>query len=138
MKYLVVIVSTFLLFSCGSTNKNRLVEYNPKVKSQPLSNNGGKTEGMPSGPGCFAKALSKEGGVPEWHQVICEVDVTPQLFNKIQEELMICGYINEDQFIENAGFTKAMKSGLKQYQKDNNLPIGQLDFKTLEKLGIDY
>jgi hypothetical protein len=30
------------------------------------------------------------------------------------------------------------KTALIQFQKENNLPIGNLDYKTIDKLGVKY
>ena len=30
------------------------------------------------------------------------------------------------------------KAALTKYQRDNNLPVGQLDFETLNSLGVNY
>jgi hypothetical protein len=40
--------------------------------------------------------------------------------------------------VSNPKFDSKVKIALVQFQKDNSLPIGQLDIETLRTLGVDY
>ena len=80
----------------------------------------------------------KEGGWKEWRKVVCENDVTPLLLYNIQNELLDRDYITEENYVDDPGYTSTLKTALAQFQKDNHLPVGQLDFETLSALGVDY
>ena len=71
----------------------------------------------------------------EWREVICNNQVTDYTYRQIQDALRSRGY--------NPGpsdnvFGSQTKSALTKFQKENGLPVGQLDFETLKALGIKY
>ncbi len=77
--------------------------------------------------------LVKAGGFTEWREVVCESDITPALYRRVQAALNERGY--------NVGTVDgvigaATKAALVKFQRDNNLPIGQLDYETLNALGV--
>ena len=77
--------------------------------------------------------LVKAGGFTEWREVVCDADITPDLYRKIQTALNAKGYnVGTVDGVIGAG-TKAQ---LVKFQKDNGLPIGQLDNETLKALGV--
>jgi len=77
--------------------------------------------------------LVTPGGFTEWREVVCDADVTPALYRRIQQALTDKGYdVGAIDGVIGAG-TKAQ---LVKFQRDNNLPIGNLDTKTLEALGV--
>jgi hypothetical protein len=71
----------------------------------------------------------------QWEEVVCSADVKPKLINKITKALKDKGYDVE-------GLTNKMDAQLRailnKFQKDNKLPIGNLNIKTLEALGVSY
>lgn len=80
------------------------------------------------------KELSQEGGFTEWRQVVCVKDITPQLVNQIQS------YLKEEEYYSGTSTSKLdrdTKTALSNFQKENNLPLGNLDFETLDFMGID-
>lgn len=80
--------------------------------------------------------LKMEGGFTEWRQVVCEKDLSSNLIKHVKEALVSFDYnIGIDATI--LEFGSASKAALVKYQKANGLPIGNLDFNTLEHLGID-
>lgn len=83
------------------------------------------------------RKLLKAGGFTEWREVVCDSDITKELYSKIQEALFNSGYFEE---LPNpiGLISKATKVALVKYQKDNGLPVGQLDIETLKSLGIRY
>jgi len=69
----------------------------------------------------------------EWREVVCENDVTRTLIGKIQQSL------SDNQYYDgpiHGNFDLATKKALKLFQGENKLPIGQLDFETLDVLGV--
>ncbi len=79
------------------------------------------------------RQLVKPGGFTEWREVVCDADITPSFYRRVQQALNDRGY--------NVGAVDgiigaATKSQLTKFQRDNNLPIGRLDFETLKALGV--
>ncbi len=83
------------------------------------------------------KTLIEKGGYTEWREVVCSDKITAELVQSIENILAIKGY-KIGKFGEYGLLGKVTKSALTKYQKDKDLPIGQLDFETLKALGIDY
>jgi len=69
-----------------------------------------------------------------WIQVLCDMDVSKLLF-RIQTELKREGYLNRPFESYNGERTK---KALSQYQRDNNLPIGNYNLQTIRKLGVRF
>ncbi len=80
------------------------------------------------------RQLVKAGGFTEWREVVCSSDVTTDLVRSVQAALKAKGYNPGP--VDNV-MGAATKSALVQYQKDNGLPVGNLDFETLRSLGIN-
>ncbi len=79
------------------------------------------------------RSLVKAGGFTEWREVVCEADRTPQLISNIKQALALMGYhidVNENDF------DSSLNASLIKFQKDRSLPVGQLDYETLEALGV--
>jgi len=81
------------------------------------------------------RQLVKAGGFTEWRTVVCDTDMTPQLVRKVQSALIAKGYNVGSAGADNRMGT-ATKEALVKFQKDNGLPIGQMDYETLRALGI--
>jgi hypothetical protein len=79
------------------------------------------------------RQLVKAGGFTEWREVVCDTDVTADLVRRVQSALTERGYNPGP--IDNV-MGAGTKSALVKFQKDNDLPIGSLDFETLKALGI--
>jgi len=79
--------------------------------------------------------LVKKGGFTEWKEVLCGDKVTGYTVRQIQEALKSRGY---DPGASDNVMGARTKSALTKFQKDNGLPVGQLDFDTLKALGIRY
>lgn len=76
-----------------------------------------------------------EAGALKWVEVICEPKITEKLLKDVQGFLYIENYLTGNITGKMGNETKY---ALKKYQEENNLPIGQLDFKTLDKMGVAY
>ena len=81
------------------------------------------------------KKIVKEGVFHEWREVICNNKVIAELNNQIQLALIQKGY---DAGPSDGIIGTKTKAALVKFQKDNNLPIGNLNIETLDALGIDY
>ena len=81
------------------------------------------------------RKLVKKGGFTEWREVVCNAQVTAELNRQIQRALKARGY--DPGPIDNVIGTKT-KAALTKFQKDNGLPVGNMDMQTLKALGVDY
>lgn len=79
------------------------------------------------------RKLIKQGGYTEWKQVLCEKDINTNLIDEVCDSLQNRG------FEINGAKTKGpkYKTALINFQKANNLPVGQLDIETLKALDIN-
>lgn len=73
----------------------------------------------------------------EWKEVLCtEHPEFPELILTIQEALIDLSYDIEGRLEENFG--PKTQAAIIQFQKENDLPLGQLDLETLDLLGVAY
>ena len=81
----------------------------------------------------YKKRFLKKGGFTEVKEVLCSNYVTTDLIYQLQEALLERNYF----FSENSGkLSTETKAALTKFQKEHNLPVGQLDMETLEALNI--
>jgi regulator of extracellular matrix RemA (YlzA/DUF370 family) len=73
------------------------------------------------------------GSQTQWTKVLCQSDITSERIRAIQAALKEKGY--DPGPIDNR-LGAQTKAAISQYQRDNKLPQGSLDFKTLESLGV--
>jgi peptidoglycan hydrolase-like protein with peptidoglycan-binding domain len=71
----------------------------------------------------------------EWREVLCGNKVDGYTIRQIQSALRNAGY--DPGPIDNVLGART-RAALTKYQKDNSLPIGSLDLKTLQALGVQY
>jgi hypothetical protein len=81
------------------------------------------------------RRLIKPGGYSEWKEVLCQNKINAVKIKEIQAALKAKGY--DPGAVDDVMGSKT-KAALVQFQKDNSLPIGQLDFQTLKALGVSY
>jgi len=79
------------------------------------------------------KYLQETGGHTEWQEVICHNDINSNFILSLREALMNQGYQVE---LGKDKIDNELKKIIKEYQTENQLPIGQLDVETLGKLGV--
>lgn len=72
-------------------------------------------------------------GTTEWREVLCENDLTKSIISDIQTALKYKLLYNGE---INGKLDSITKEALRNFQKRNNLPQGQLDLETLAMLGI--
>ncbi len=82
------------------------------------------------------KELIKKGGHTDWVEVLCESQINTLLLLDLQIALSTKGY-DTGKTVEQKMHTK-LKGALTKYQRENDLPIGQLDIATMESLNIKY
>ena len=70
----------------------------------------------------------------EWREVVCKPDITSSFISELQEKLTEEGYYQGN---PTTILTSELELALFQFQKDHNLPYGQMDIETLSELGID-
>ncbi len=79
--------------------------------------------------------LVRKGGFTEWREIVCGGDVTNEMVRSVQAALRSRGY---DPGPADNVMGSRTKAALVKFQKENNLPVGQLDFETLKALGVNY
>lgn len=88
---------------------------------------------------CYAKCImpesTTENPILAWEEVLCGDKITDFLVSDIVNALINKGYkLNNSAKIMNA----ETKATLNKFQKTFNLPIGSLNIKTLDALGVRY
>jgi hypothetical protein len=71
----------------------------------------------------------------QWEEIVCGKDIKPKLIRDVANALQSKGY-KIDVFAE--VMDARLKTELSKFQKENKLPIGNLNIKTLKALGISY
>lgn len=74
-----------------------------------------------------------EDGHTEWREVLCDVDLTSEIIDDIQKALKDFGYFYGSETYE---FDSETKKALIAFQRDRELPIGNVDFETLSALRV--
>ncbi len=81
------------------------------------------------------KELVKKGEYGAWKEILCDSKVTSSKIRQIQNALIAKGYD-----VGTAGADNVMgadtRAALIKYQRDNNLPEGNLNIETLKSLGV--
>jgi len=81
-----------------------------------------------------AKKLARKGGLTVvWVEVLCPQDITSSVVRQVQDALQFRGYGDDRNILDNKIIV-----GLKAFQRDHGLPVGNLDFQTLYALNIKY
>lgn len=80
------------------------------------------------------KKLIKTGGFTDWVEVMCEYKVTTAKIAAIQQALKSRGY---DPGPADNLLGPRTRQALIQFQKDNSLPVGNLNVETMRALGVE-
>jgi hypothetical protein len=78
--------------------------------------------------------LVDKGGFMSWQEVVCDKDLTGSRVRRIQDALRTRGF---DPGPSDDVFGAKTRAALHKFQEANNLPVGGLDAKTLEALGVN-
>ncbi len=81
------------------------------------------------------RVLVKAGGFSEYREVVCSKNITSQLVRQVQRALLAKGYTVGPAGTDNV-LGKDTRAALIKYQKDNGLPVGNLNVETMKHLGI--
>jgi hypothetical protein len=104
-----------------------LVCFDIKAQNMPPNAEAGK---------CYGKCMiDSTKQFSQWEEVVCSADIKPKLIKNIANALQNKGY-KVDVFKET--MDADLKAVLSKFQKENKLPIGNLNIKTLDALGISY
>jgi len=77
----------------------------------------------------------RDGGSTEWRAVVCDPDVTDLLISSIQHALKERNYYQGE--ITGTLDLKS-RNALHSFQTDYGLPVGNLDYETLDTLEVSY
>lgn len=81
------------------------------------------------------KRLAKKGGYTVWTEILCANKTSSSTIRKLQRALRAEGYSIG---VADGVLGTRTQASLKQFQIDNNLPIGNLNIETLRALGIPH
>jgi len=102
----------------------------------PVDNLCKTTENIPAKYTTVSKRVLKTaGGFSEWREVVCGADVTSDLVRRVQSALISRGFDVGTSGADNQ-LGAGTKAALVKFQRENGLPVGQLDFETLKALGV--
>jgi len=143
---LLILLITLLFTQCQFyQNLPKADEDNSSNTTERYSDNNYRSSslgGYPPGaqPGkCYAKCMIHNEGedkkFTEWRDVLCPGQVTQHIVHQVQNALRTEGYYEGT---NSSTMDKEVKDALVKFQKDNGLPMGSLDFDTLDILGIRY
>lgn len=79
--------------------------------------------------------LVSKGGHTEWKEILCNNQITKDLISELQTSLKNQNFYNAE---TTSTLDSKTRNALAEFQRANYLPIGQLDFETLDALGVAY
>jgi len=83
------------------------------------------------------EVLIKNGAGNEWREILCQNQITVELYEDLIQQLSERNYefnLNENELI---GPEEIMET-LEKFQRDTNLPVGNLNIETMDALEIIY
>ena len=83
------------------------------------------------------RVLKTKGGYSEWKEIVCDNKVNTDVVSQIQAALKKKGYDIGPKGVDGVLGTDT-KAALVKYQKDNSLPIGNLNIETMKSLGVRF
>jgi len=111
------------LANAASTNSNTIpAKYENRSFTKTSSPTVEKIDVAPQYKTITRKQLVKAGGFTEWKEIVCEADVTPDLYRRVQQALINKGY-NIGSAGADGRIGQATKNALVKFQKDNGLPV---------------
>lgn len=79
------------------------------------------------------KRIPVGGGTLEWRSILCETNATPDVIKNVQKALQAAGFFKGS---VSGSLDADTMAAVEAYQKQNNLPSGQLTIRTLKHLGV--
>src|SRR5690606_18242937 len=70
----------------------------------------------------------------EWRRVLCETNATPEVTTHLQSQLNERGYAVEI----DGELGPQTQTALRDFQRDNNLPLAGISYASLDALGVRY
>ncbi len=83
------------------------------------------------------RVLKTKGGYSEWKEIVCDNKVNTDVVSQIQSALKKKGYDIGPKGVDGVLGTDT-KAALVKYQKDNSLPVGNLNIETMKSLGVKF
>lgn len=83
------------------------------------------------------RVLDKQGEYSDWREVLCGNKFTASVNRQIQRALIAKGYDIGVHGVDDI-IGKDTRAALMQFQRDNGLPVGNLNLETLDALGVKY
>ncbi len=118
----------FLFFvSCGTTKKSQNLENSHSTEQVFISN---QTEGLPGK--CYQKMMLNNEAL--WTEVLCQNEISKGLIKQIQTNLIALNYEIAREEISNTELGSTTKQAIKDFQINNNMAYGGLDWVTINKL----
>lgn len=135
---LLLITSTLCLLRACVPGSQRFYSYSEPPQSP--SQESGQWSHVPDArPGaCYARALVPRSlGEPSpetmWTEVLCHSDDDHMIMSHLSAYLYRTSYLDE-----RLASDSEILAALRNYQQDNNLPIGGLNLETLDAMSIPY
>lgn len=72
----------------------------------------------------------------KWKEVLCEADITEDIFYDLQEALIDLDYMLSSDKEDYPTINSKMKEALANFQRDKKLPMGYLTIESLSLLGV--
>lgn len=83
------------------------------------------------------KDLVKTDANSDLVEVLCEIEITNEIINNLNQKLIDLGYLNENLVEDKQRIGEETKDAIRSYQEAQGLPIGgKLNIPTLEHLGL--
>ena len=80
-------------------------------------------------------SMTSSGTYADWVEILCGNKITSATVRAIQKSLRAKGY---DPGPDDNVLGPRTNAAIIKYQKDNNLPSGNLNLETLKSLGVEY
>jgi len=83
----------------------------------------------------YSPVEESTGGTSFWNEIVCGSDVSKRMVQEIADQLSNHGFqVNGVHEV----LTSELKKVMMDFQRANELPMGQLDYDTLDVLGVAY
>ncbi len=84
---------------------------------------------------CYAYCYNADGSDSQWREVVCDNLLSSAFVSKIVNKLKASGDLAAS--FSGTEITKDVRNAVVSYQKNNKLPVGNLNIETIEHMGIE-